>query len=132
MQPQRPTVRSALALLGLSEGAPRAAVTQAYRRLALTTHPDLSDAADAAARFAALTDAYRRVLAAAPVQAATTSALATEPTTSPAVPRARPRIVHPGVVTLYDRAGASSPIIVVGPARMEPLSARRAREGGPP
>ena len=130
MQPQRPTVRSALALLGLSEGAPRAAVTQAYRRLALTTHPDLSDAADAAARFDALTDAYRRVLAAAPAQAAATSAPATEPTTSPTVPRTRPHIVHPGV-SLFDRAGASRPIIVVGPVRIEPLSDPHARRGGP-
>src|SRR3954471_11067388 len=53
--------RAALTVLGLSESASAADVTQAYRRLAKVTHPDAAGPADrdAARRFSALADAYR-------------------------------------------------------------------------
>ena len=52
---------AALAVLGLSGEASAREITQAYRRLAKTTHPDVTGPLDhdAARRFAALADAYR-------------------------------------------------------------------------
>jgi hypothetical protein len=54
------TRSAALALLGLSAQASRGEVTQAYRRFAKATHPDIAGPGDpdAARRFAALTEAY--------------------------------------------------------------------------
>src|SRR4051794_15130200 len=52
--------RAALTMLGLSDSASAADVTQAYRRLAKVTHPDAAGPADpdAARRFSALTHAH--------------------------------------------------------------------------
>ena len=60
-----PGLEAAWAVLGLTADADRDQVTRAYRRLALSTHPDVSPRPDAAARFAAVTNAYRRVVEAA-------------------------------------------------------------------
>jgi hypothetical protein len=60
-----PGLEAAWAVLGLAADADRDQVTRAYRRLALSTHPDVSPLPDAAARFAAVTNAYRRVVEAA-------------------------------------------------------------------
>lgn len=57
---------AALAALGLPTDATRIEIAQAYRRLARATHPDLCLDADAADRFAAISTAYQRALAAAP------------------------------------------------------------------
>ena len=60
-----PGLEAALAVLGLAAGADRDQVTSAYRRLARATHPDVSPTPDAAARFAAVANAYRRAVEAA-------------------------------------------------------------------
>src|SRR3954454_6318585 len=60
-----PGLEADWAVLGLAAGADRDEVTRAYRRLALSTHPDVSPRPDAAVRFAAVTNAYRRVVEAA-------------------------------------------------------------------
>lgn|SRR6187200_700477 len=57
-----PGLEAALALLGLAAGADRDQVTSAYRRLARATHPDVSSTPDAATRFAAVSNAYRRAV----------------------------------------------------------------------
>lgn len=51
----------AFRLLGIPAGSGREAVVNAYRRLARTSHPDVSADPAAAGRFAALTAAYRLV-----------------------------------------------------------------------
>lgn len=50
--------------LGLVPGASRADITRAYRQLARRLHPDVAADPAAAERFAALTQAYRELLAA--------------------------------------------------------------------
>jgi hypothetical protein len=114
MDQQRPTIGAAFATLGVAEDADRDAVTRAYRRLARATHPDVSPAADAAERFAALTAAYRRALDAAP----TPSLAATAP---PIVVRT-PFIhdcLHPSWAP-FGHGGPRGPAIVVGPVRIDP------------
>ena len=49
----------AFRLLGIPQDNDRDAIAHAYRRLARTTHPDVSDQADAAKQFADLAEAYR-------------------------------------------------------------------------
>ena len=51
----------ALKVLGIPAGSDHETVASAYRRLARATHPDVSPEPDAAARFAAVTAAYRVV-----------------------------------------------------------------------
>jgi hypothetical protein len=55
-------------MLGLTARASAREVTQAYRRLAKTTHPDITGPRDhdAARRFAALTEAYHALTLASP------------------------------------------------------------------
>lgn len=48
-------------VLGLTRGATPDQIRAAYRRLARAVHPDVSKAPDAAARFAALADAYEQL-----------------------------------------------------------------------
>lgn len=97
---------AALAVLGLTATATPAQITAAYRRLAHVTHPDRCPDADAAERFAALTDAYRSVLS-----------WASQPTSAPAA-----RSTHrpaPGLInTSSVRPGAEA--IVVGPVHYVP------------
>ena len=64
------TLRKELAVLGLAADADRDAVIHAYRRLAKESHPDLTAAQDAAARFDAVTAAYRHVLDLVPARTA--------------------------------------------------------------
>ena len=56
---------AALTLLGLPPRPTPEEVTQAYRRLARTAHPDVTGRTDPAAaeRFVAISDAYHRLLA---------------------------------------------------------------------
>jgi DnaJ-like protein len=58
--PTELTRAAALAMLGLTAQASAREATQAYRRLAKATHPDVAGPRDhdAARRFAALTEAY--------------------------------------------------------------------------
>jgi hypothetical protein len=128
MQGRAPSMRAALALLGLAEGADREAVIHAYRRLARATHPDRSDAPDAAARFAAIAAAYREALDG-------TDASVLEPATSPTVPitvhatRDDP-FLRRGAMTGVGRLGLDiigdptviDPPIVAGPVRVVPPS----------
>lgn len=122
MQPQQPTVRGALILLGLADGADRGAVTQAYRRLARVTHPDLSDATDAAERFHALTMAYRRALDAVPTPA-------TEPAAATRSTRVRDQQhLPPAVAHVHcDAVSSWNPIIFAGPVQVAPLPVHRRR-----
>jgi hypothetical protein len=57
-------VKEALEVLGIPADSDRQRVTDAYRRLARLTHPDVSSAPDAAERFAMVTAAYRLLTAA--------------------------------------------------------------------
>ena len=50
---------AAFRLLGIPTGSDREVVVRAYRRLARTTHPDVSADPEASERFATLTAAYR-------------------------------------------------------------------------
>jgi hypothetical protein len=118
VQPHEPTVSAARALLGLPDDADRSAVTRAYWRLARTTHPDRSDAADATARFASLAAAYRRALEAAP-------AAETRPT-APRVARTSPGR-RPSFGVSIRAPGQVGPSIIVGPPRVDPLPARQPR-----
>lgn len=52
-------LEEALKVLGIPADSDRERVTNAYRRLARATHPDVSPDPDAAERFALLTAAYR-------------------------------------------------------------------------
>ncbi len=56
-------LEEALEVLGIPADSDRERVTNAYRRLARVTHPDVSADPDAAERFAILTAAYRLVSA---------------------------------------------------------------------
>jgi hypothetical protein len=95
---------AALATLGLSEDATAGDVTQAYRRLARVTHPDVTGRrdGDAGHPFAAITEAYH-VLTSDPASGAPTSS-------SP------PRRRVPVNVRRHDR-----PPIVAGPVWITPL-----------
>ena len=57
-----PGLEAAWAVLGLTANANRDQVSRAYRRMARATHPDVSPSPDAAARFAAIANAYRRAI----------------------------------------------------------------------
>ena len=61
--------RRLLAVLGLPATADTAAVKARYRELAKRNHPDVTGCASSADRFAAITDAYQRLLA-GPIDAA--------------------------------------------------------------
>lgn len=98
-----PSVRAALAVLGLEPDADRDAVTGAYRRLAKAHHPDVSTASDAAERFAAIAAAYRQALAATPVR------VDAEPPRWTVRPQPFPRPTH-----------FEGPVIVAGPVHIEP------------
>jgi hypothetical protein len=61
--PGSPTSDKPYKVLGLSSGATRDQVKSAYRRLALTTHPDRNpDDTDATAKFRLVQEAYERIL----------------------------------------------------------------------
>lgn len=61
---------SALALLGVDPTASPNEITRAYHRLAREVHPDRCGSADAAERFAHLSDAYQRAIETVPEPAA--------------------------------------------------------------
>lgn len=111
------TLREELAVLGLDADADRDAVIHAYRRLAKESHLDLTAAQDAAARFDAVTAAYRDVLDLVPAR------------TAEAVPHVTHQVVVSSPVSFYlpdasltrGAVGRQRPAIVVGPVRMEPL-----------
>jgi hypothetical protein len=117
---------AALAVLGLPEQASARDITQAYRRLAKTTHPDLYEQRvesdlphpathDAGHRFAELTDAYRTLTAgsAAPVEEGAGDQ--TSPGVTPP-PRSRPT----PVTVRYSRPPTRPPIIA-GPVHITPF-----------
>ena len=103
---------AALTVLGLSESATAADVTQAYRRLAKVTHPDAAGPADrdAARRFSALTDAYRSLTTPPPRGSKAQPARPPTPAARPVRVRVRtPSTDEPG-----------RPPIVAGPVRITP------------
>lgn len=100
-------------MLGLSDNASAADVTQAYRRLAKVTHPDAAGPADrdAARRFSALTDAYRSLTTPPP---GGSQAQATRPPT----PSGGPVTIRVRTASIGER---DQPPIVAGPVRITPL-----------
>ena len=133
MPGQDPTTRAALGLLGLADGADRSAVTRAYRRLARETHPDVSEAPDADARFVALAAAYRQALAAAAAQAHSAPPQRS-PTWSPVRVEApsmsgNEYLLWVGDTTVARPRALVEPLLVAGPVRIEPIRGRRASRG---
>lgn len=101
-----PAARSAaLAVLGLSDQASHRDVTRAYRRLAKTTHPDVTGPLDhdAGRRFAALTEAYHLL-----------TGMPATPIVRTAPPASRP-------VTVSVRLTPPPPF-VAGPVRVTPTA----------
>jgi hypothetical protein len=103
---------AALAALELPPQATREQITQAYRRLARTAHPDATGRTDAEAgdRFAVISEAYHRL-----------TASLDEPSAPPVsrgsrVPRGR-------------AAPVPQPPIVAGPVMFTPWSSREPRGG---
>ena len=150
-----PGLEAALALLGLATGADRDQVTSAYRRLARATHPDVSSTPDAAARFAAVANAYHRAVEATrgqetgPPSTATTtprersSTSGAEPASAredvwiyASTPMVRDRFSTDAAETILPlsgrgrpRRGHSSPLdsapIVAGPVHVQPAGSSR-------
>jgi hypothetical protein len=129
---------AALALLGLPERATAPQVTRAYRRLAKSTHPDVTGPLDrdAASRFAALTAAYRLLLDASSSPQSSpqsssgqSSSRRSSPPQSPSPQSARPSPSEPrrprGPVPVPIRV--TRPTISVGPVRISPLPPRSRR-----
>lgn len=109
---------AALDVLGLPNGATPEQVTRAYRRLARSTHPDVTGATDPTAgdRFAAISDAYHR-LTTAP---SPPPILAHSPVQRPVHSRAQgPTTARPGWLA---GSPAARPPIVAGPVFVTPLS----------
>ena len=105
---------AALALLELPESATPEQITHAFRRLAKSTHPDVTGPTDhdAASRFAALTTAYRLLLETRPPDPSPSPPLSPTSTTRPRGPVPIPVRVR-------------RPPIVVGPVRVSPLPRSR-------
>jgi hypothetical protein len=89
-------------VLGLPPGCSTTKITRAYRRLARRLHPDVTGDPGAAERFAALTQAYQRLVSGA--QSAT--------------PRSAPVRVRRG-------GPAGRPVLFAGPVHIAPLPQRR-------
>lgn len=106
---------AALTTLGLPAGATDEQITEAYRRLARAAHPDVTGRTDAAAgdRFAAISDAYHRLAAEAPVRPRPPSTPNTPNTPSTPSTRTRRR-----------------PPIVAGPVTITPFSTSTHRASG--
>ena len=124
-----PELEAAWALLGLAAGADHDQVTRAYRRLARATHPDVSPAPDAAARFSSVTNAYRRAAEGARVGAPGRVQVEATVSRSP-----RPRwsgtgltAVGPGARPIGHPYRPGSAPIVAGPVHIQPP-----RDPGPP
>ena len=100
---------AALAVLGLSGQASAREITHAYRRLAKTTHPDITGQLDpdAGRRFAALTEAYEALSSTPPPPPSP------PPPPTPAVTVSLRRPVRVSV-------RFARPPIVAGPVRMTP------------
>jgi flagellar biosynthesis GTPase FlhF len=60
--PANSSVEAAYQVLKLAQGAPRREIKRAYRRLALTVHPDRKGASDDGAEFRQLQAAYERLM----------------------------------------------------------------------
>lgn len=109
-------------LLGVGPEPSRAEVTRAYRQRARATHPDVSGAGDAAARFGELTSAYHHALSHldSPPPA---------PAEHPDVSVAPVRDPYLRAVPGWDPRGW---VMVVGPVRITPPGGGSLREEGRP
>ena len=119
-------------VLGIPVGSDRVTAARAYRRLARSTHPDLSNDPAAAERFATLAAAYRLLLSeTAGSPSETPAASGTAHRVAPWAPRvaAYPRQERgraggppiPGPVPVGVPMGSwSRPPIVAGPVRVRP------------
>jgi len=102
-------LEEALKVLGIPADSNLERATDAYRRLARVTHPDLCSDPDAAERFATATAAYRLVSA---------SARSGPQPASDRLPQAG-RTPLPFAVSPYLRTGVGNrPPIVAGPVRI--------------
>lgn len=122
-------LEEALEVLGIPAHSDRNRVTNAYRRLARLTHPDVSSDPDAAARFAALTAAYRLV-SASPAHSRISGRAAASPSSSGS-PVPRPpgsRGPHHGVSPYLRADSPGRPPIVAGPVMVWRATGGR-REG---
>jgi hypothetical protein len=106
---------AALEVLGLPSGATPEQITRAYRHLARVTHPDVTGATDPAAgdRFAAISDAYQRLVAAP----------------SPPAVGVHTRVQRPATARPGWPVGWARPLIVAGPVVMTPLPSQHTSEG---
>lgn len=116
-------LRAARKVLGVPADSTLELVTSAYRRLARTTHPDVSGDPGAAQRFADLTAAYRLVVDSLRPDPAVTpmAASAAAPTAAPGVtipvPRTAPRPPSSDAWTWLPGAPGRASIIV-GPVQI--------------
>ena len=113
MQRESAPLRAAWAVLGVPAGPTSDQVTRAYRRLARSTHPDVSTNADAAARFDDVTNAYRLAVEVARRQ---------ETERAPVLPPVDPFGSGPPAARTDTHCGPPDVWLVAGPARVRPLS----------
>jgi curved DNA-binding protein CbpA len=127
------TIRSrseALTVLGLPATATPEDVTRAYRRLAKSSHPDLTGRTDRTAgqQFAAITEAYRALLAPDEHRSEPSPGEPAASSTRPATPTDAARAATPP--TRRPRSATrwiGQPPIVAGPVVITPYPPRRAR-----
>jgi hypothetical protein len=101
----------------MAGATPRQVVT-AFRRRAKVMHPDVNDAEDATARFAALVRAYHLALDAACVETSRRldAPSARGPVPDPVGPTLDNVATGPRVTTVWDHG---QPVFVVGPATVQ-------------
>lgn len=103
---------AALKVLGVPVDSDRATVTSAYRRLARSTHPDVSPDPDAAEKFATVAAAYR-VVCGVPLSEPRLPAADAPRSTYPM--SRRPGRIPPGMSPFAPARSWWGPPIVAGP-----------------
>jgi len=113
---------AALAVLGLQDPSSQHAITEAYRRLARQTHPDVAgdQRAGLGLSFTDVADAYR-------ILRTSTSAPVSSPTAPSPAPAVKPTVQtrHAPAVDIEVRTAVRRPAIVVGPVHVVPRTERR-------
>jgi hypothetical protein len=118
-----PSPSEARALLGLTAVATPAQVATAFRHLARRVHPDVSDARDAAGRFAALVAAYHVTLQAAQRASERRGLGAAQRMAAPTRERApgpHEVVTGPCGVAVWE---AGQPVFLVAPVQVHPPTA---------
>lgn len=115
------SIQEAMELLGVTADSDPAAVARAYRRLARATHPDVSSQPDAAARFAAVTTAYRQLAARATSAPIAASGHGPRPAAAPTPSATGTRNAWPRFGMPFSPAWpVDGTTIVVGPVMVQP------------